>query len=300
MIKVYAYNSGKGDCIRLRFGDGHNIIIDSGVVRFGVKFKAICKYITESNESLDLLVITHMDGDHLGGALWLSRLKGLFPFEKVVINGIGKERANTPLSTKQNSELIRNLNNKGVSIEVAIKDDVFKVDGAVIKILWPTENVIKTVYKTPSFMPLSYHFDYRRSMSDLSQSPLVRKDNSQSNYASIIFSFEYEDKRLLFTGDAWGDSVVINSEEKTFDLIKLPHHGSAANITEDWEKFNCNRYLICTDGISHPDKQTVAKLQKWHGDITIYSPSDWWSKGFLLPEDRSPKFVLTDGQAIGV
>ena len=47
MLQVFNYNAGKGDCIRLRYtglaGTPHNILIDSGVIRFGLEFEAICR-----------------------------------------------------------------------------------------------------------------------------------------------------------------------------------------------------------------------------------------------------------------
>lgn len=67
MLEVYTYNAGKGDCIRLRFGDGHNIFIDTGVTRFGTKFRSICEDVLKAGESLDLLILSHVDDDHIGG-----------------------------------------------------------------------------------------------------------------------------------------------------------------------------------------------------------------------------------------
>ena len=36
--------------------------------------------------------------------------------------------------------------------------------------------------------------------------------------------------------------------------------------------------IIHTDGVMHPDKQTIAKLLKWYGNICIYGAADWWKK----------------------
>ena len=69
MLEVYTYNAGKGDCVRLRFDDTHNIIIDTGVIRFAPAFKRICDEITSAGETLDLLILTHVDDDHIGGIL---------------------------------------------------------------------------------------------------------------------------------------------------------------------------------------------------------------------------------------
>ena len=56
MLQIYNYNAGKGDCLRLRYtgasGIPHNILIDSGVMRFGLEFEAICKQIVANRELL--------------------------------------------------------------------------------------------------------------------------------------------------------------------------------------------------------------------------------------------------------
>ena len=68
--------------------------------------------------------------------------------------------------------------------------------------------------------------------------------------------------------------------------MKLSHHGSVRNLSEEWcGRIRCQTYMICTDGISHPDKQTIAKLLKWNDEITIYGSTDWWT-GMLTIEDK--------------
>lgn len=84
----------------------------------------------------------------------------------------------------------------------------------------------------------------------------------------------------------------------TYDLVKLPHHGSVRNISEEWsQKINCRNYMICTDGFSHPDKQTIAKLLQWYGEIHVYGSVDWWSR-FLLDEDKACNVHFAEGEKI--
>ena len=77
MLQIFNYNAGKGDCLRLRYtgasGISHNILIDSGVIRFGLEFEAICKQIVENYEKIDVMILSHVDTDHLGGILWDAR-----------------------------------------------------------------------------------------------------------------------------------------------------------------------------------------------------------------------------------
>ena len=79
MLQIFNYNAGKGDCLRLRYtgasGISHNILIDSGEIRFGLEFEAICKQIVANHEKIDVMVLSHVDMDHLGGLLYNLRNK---------------------------------------------------------------------------------------------------------------------------------------------------------------------------------------------------------------------------------
>ncbi|MDD3339254.1 MAG: MBL fold metallo-hydrolase [Lachnospiraceae bacterium] len=306
MLKVYAYNAGKGDCIRIQYGDGHNIIVDSGVRRFGPEFQEICESIHDDGENIDLLIITHLDEDHLGGALYAMGDKKLSYISEACMNYDKNVESNmsvnVQLSSKQNIELYQRMTNRNILVKPAIQGTSYLLGGAQIDIIWPPQKVAQATYCEQSQSPLAYQSDYGQSLEKLGEAVIRRKDKSQSNRASVVFIFCYEGKKLLFTGDAWGTDIVTALPPKiTFDLIKLPHHGAVGNITEEWKDIRCKSFLVCTDGIAHPDKQTIAKILKWNEEINVYSPSEWWKCGFLMKEDKDKKtlqFFTTKNRAI--
>jgi beta-lactamase superfamily II metal-dependent hydrolase len=129
--------------------------------------------------------------------------------------------------------------------------------------------------------------------------PLKVKDNSYSNYLSVIMEFQYAGKKYLFTGDAWSEQILMSIESEKYEMVKLPHHGSARNISEDWkDKIACKNFMICTDGNGHPDKQTLAKLLKWYDEVNIYCSVNWWSSRLFFGEDKqySSKLLFKDGE----
>lgn len=135
-------------------------------------------------------------------------------------------------------------------------------------------------------VPLGKQSDYGYSLEELMNLPIKGKDASPSNRASIIMEVEYKGQKLLFTGDAWAEDILAVAGNKSYDFMKLSHHGSVRNLSEEWcGRIRCQTYMICTDGISHPDKQTIAKLLKWNDEITIYGSTDWWT-GMLTIEDK--------------
>lgn len=284
MLEIYAYNAGKGDCIRIRYDELRNIFIDTGVTRFGAEFKRICDEIKASEEKLEVLILTHVDDDHIGGILANLRSRSYTcPFNEVWMNHLGTASVgDRELSARQNDEVYARLTQMGVTVKPFIAGDQKSVAGAVLRCFWPEKAEMEK--RTTKDVLLARHCDYGFTLSELAEMPIASQDISINNRNSIIFVFEYDGHRLLFTGDAWAEHVV--KAAGTYDLIKLPHHGSIRNVSEAYTKaLNAANFLICTDGIGHPDKQTIAKLEKWYGEINIYSPSAWWSNNYIRHGD---------------
>ncbi|OOM76472.1 beta-lactamase superfamily domain protein [Clostridium puniceum] len=95
------------------------------------------------------------------------------------------------------------------------------------------------------------------------------KDNSKSNGASIGVEISYKEKKMLFLGDCHED-IVINrllneckdGQEKYYDVIKLPHHGSLRN-NSNWINFvRAKYYIFSTDGKSHEGHPSVEVISK--------------------------------------
>lgn len=287
MFEVYTYNAGKGDCIRLHFAGTHNIFIDSGVTRFAPVFRLQCDRIKQSGETLDALILTHVDDDHIGGILANLRRAGYrCPFIEVWMNHSGSaSNDDRTLSVQQNDEVYARLVNQGIRVIPMRKGDRREIAGAVIDVFWPETIIEEVRNRQYNEAQLARHSDYHLPLSVLAEMPLPIRDTSRNNKQSIVFSFTFENHRLLLTGDAWAEDVI--KAKGTYDLVKLPHHGSARNISETYPgSIHSSDFLICTDGINHPDKQTIAKLEKWYGEINIYSPSAWWGCGYFSGDDR--------------
>jgi hypothetical protein len=99
--------------------------------------------------------------------------------------------------------------------------------------------------------------------------PQYGDDRSPANGASISCVFEYKNVSVLLAADAHAGSLAKSlkrlanpqSEGRLhFEAVKLPHHGSMSNISEEWLKLiDCERWLISTNGavFDHPDLQTA-------------------------------------------
>ena len=91
-----------------------------------------------------------------------------------------------------------------------------------------------------------------------------RTDSSKTNVASISLLLEYRGKRILLLADNMAGKIMENGKVSgIFDAIKLPHHGSVRNISDEFLT-NCvtEKYLISTSSekYGHPDIETLAKI----------------------------------------
>lgn len=255
-------------------------------MRFSSTLRSLCEDILRSGESLDLLVLSHVDDDHIGGILRLLRQGWECPFVEVGMNHAGMaSHGDSPLSVRQNDEVYSRLVSQGVRVSTMLAGCRIDIGGGFIDVLSPHE---LAAYEREGDVPLGMMSDRRTPLSVLEKADIIRRDRSVNNKNSVVFTFEFEGRRILLTGDAWSKNIVssLTGGVHKFDLVKLPHHGSVANMSEEYASLiYCEDFLICADGRSHPDKQTIAKLASWYGRVNVYSPTDWWSQDFFIPED---------------
>lgn len=282
-LSISTIRSGKGDCIHLRFvgvsGNPHNIIIDSGPTSTAGEFRNLIRTILAKSEKLDCLIITHYDDDHIGGILKV----GDHGFQDIYFNAYSGAEETENLSAIQNQRLFHSLPSTKVHSSVLAGDRIV-IDGAEIVIHAPTkESLARAMVKMQDAdVQLSATSDWGKPFDKLMEEQYPSSDTSIANQASIVFSFEYQATRLLFCGDAWADSIPSGK----FDIVKLPHHGSIRNISDELlSGIDTKMFLICADGTSHPNKKTIAKLLRKYGSITVYCNYSWWVNGFLLKED---------------
>ncbi len=69
-ITIKAFKAKKGDAFLLSFDNGQNILIDMGMPEtYLSEIKDDILKIKDKDEIIDLLIITHIDEDHIGGAI---------------------------------------------------------------------------------------------------------------------------------------------------------------------------------------------------------------------------------------
>ncbi|WP_455795495.1 MBL fold metallo-hydrolase [Clostridium butyricum] len=123
-------------------------------------------------------------------------------------------------------------------------------------------------------------------------------DNTTINKSSFAFILSIGQKNLLFLGDSNPKVVQLelnklidmkeeNKKFKDISLVKVSHHGSKYNITNDLlSSINTNSFLISTDGVkkkevpTKPDIQSIAKIiySKPNSNIYLNYPKEFYNE----------------------
>jgi beta-lactamase superfamily II metal-dependent hydrolase len=106
----------------------------------------------------------------------------------------------------------------------------------------------------------------------LEASRVVRAlDRSIPNLSSIMFLAESDGKKILFTGDGRSDHILEGLKQANLlepdgrlqvDIFKVPHHGSARNVTKKlFKRVTAGQYIISANGKhGNPDLKTLQMI----------------------------------------
>jgi beta-lactamase superfamily II metal-dependent hydrolase len=305
MLELEMLPAREGDCLLLTYGhpdSPHRVLVDGGRVATYADVKARLERLPEGQRDLDLLVVTHVDRDHIEGVLaMLEDPARPVRFRDLWFNGYHHllddsvesfgPRQGEKLSTailKQRLPWNRAFNGSAVetregfpAVELGgdLKITVLspsreKLAGLIPK--WVADcadaGLIPTSAAKRNDLPDDIDAFGGFRIKDAAEEPF-QKDSSKSNGSSIGLLVEYEDKRLLLAGDAHADLLAESLRplaqkaggKLPLDAFKLSHHGSAANTScELLDLISCRNYLISTNGsiYSHPDRVALARVVK--------------------------------------
>jgi putative beta-lactamase protein len=235
------------------------------------------------DEIIDLLVVTHIDSDHIAGIIALvkhMKENGETHRLKQVWFNFPKNEETDEYSVGEGNELTSFLleidglcwNNNtsellGSTIEVGeIRLHVLAPDHDVANEYKPKE---------PDELGVrldDWHNDLRTLIDNVDDDDI---DEGGPNSQSIIILAECEGKKLLLPGDSTPEELCdalqyynkINGAPLELDFMKLPHHGSTRNVTKNiFDEVTCSNFIISTkknEKYYFPNKETIAKLIRY-------------------------------------
>jgi beta-lactamase superfamily II metal-dependent hydrolase len=259
MYEVDFLPAGKGgrhgDAIAMRFtrpgGAGYaHVIIDAGFEENG---EALVEHVQRyyNTSSIDLAIVTHPDGDHIGGmgvvirkldvgTLWIHRLKDR--------GGAGLPAADAVV------DLIGVAEDNGTEVHEPFAG-AWAFEGALM-VLGPTEDwygelvgeqQVEARERAAGARPTSSLAEAARLLGQrfLAALPLIEipfhdaGGTNPRNNSSAITMLTVDGHRLLFTSDggvpalerAWDWLELNTGDTRAPDFVDLPHHGSRHNAS---------------------------------------------------------------------
>ncbi len=298
-----------GDCLWMRWGEDadapYHLLIDGGPIDDDVQTALrdrMAQQLGTGDDAgrLELLVVTHVDADHVGGILALVRDGVDADIGDVWFNAWDHLPTDV-LGARQGEELSDQLvgrtlpwNARFDGKAVALPDDgdaplptVSLPGGLTLTLLGPTRQRLREL--APQWLaecrkaglvpgvppePESVAPDVlgdERPDPELLAAKRFRPDTSKPNGSSIVLLAEHGDRRVLLCGDAFGTDVVAGLDRLArerggrvpINVCKLPHHGSRANVSPDLvAAVRAGRYLFSTSGkqFKHPDPEAIARI----------------------------------------
>lgn len=347
-LRIEMMPAKQGDALWIEYGKEENtrrILIDGGPIGAYAVLEEKLKKLPDGDKGVELVVISHVDTDHIEGIIRLLAAKRehwpLMPKDiwfngwdhlnkSETLGGREGDFLSALISRRALDEWNKAFSKKAVIVEPnkPLPEKMLK-DGMKLTLLSPTPKKLEDMagkwtqhvekYKLePGDLEAAWEQlvemkKYRvvdgvlGGTDDLTKrlTEQLKTDQSEANGTSIAFLAEFEGKSSLFLADAHAD-VVCESLKKLIpsgqerlkvDAVKMSHHGSKHNISEDLMKLiDAKHFLVSTDGSihDHPDKPAIEAVLQW----SIRKPTLWfnyrseqnsiWGKG---PKERDVSYT---------
>jgi beta-lactamase superfamily II metal-dependent hydrolase len=302
-LTINALLAGNGDCLLINYNSQEhgtvNILIDggNGKALYQDHLQKVVEEIIKGEQLINLVIITHLDQDHIKGIIYLTRdiqdaqssIKkesiGQYWFNSAFSEKVYRKAPEQfDISAKEMKELEEFLHNEpdhrwNIKEKIAVPM-VKNILGAAITILSPNEEMLRLFSDEYADLDVgATGNDYGYSIKELYDSEQNRFDKGDEdldikleNATSIAFLFDHAGKSLLHMGDAIPaviDAAIAQllTERKIsrlkVDVVKLSHHASRKSISFKFlDMVSTSKYIICANGLKArlPNKSTFAKI----------------------------------------
>lgn len=204
-MKVHCFNAGKADAFLITTTTG-TILIDTGEDDEG---DVILAYLKQAKiTTIDYLIITHFDKDHVGGADKV--------IENITIHNV--IQSDSPKDSADYREYIKALDDRNITADTLRETLTFTVDNVSVSI-YPPE---KTTYKknesnNSSLVVRMVHGDnsflFAADAQDARLSELIKMGNLQSTFLKVPYHGIYQDNLEDFLKMVNPAYAVITSSE---------------------------------------------------------------------------------------
>lgn len=244
-LHLYFLDIGQGDGILIQTPGGRQVLVDGGSDPQRL-FAQLGQAMPFWDRSLDLVVATHPDWDHMGGQMGLTER---FAVEQALVGGNLQEHADF-------AEWRVTMAGAGVALSAQSQGGWIDLgDGVGLWVLWPPPEEAM---------------------------PLVEDDDK--NERSLVLRLVYGEFSVLLTGDAGlpaEEALMRAGQPLAAQVLKVGHHGSASSTGAGFVAAVRPAVAVIQVGenrYGHPDEGVLANLDgrlvlrnDWHGRIHLRS-----------------------------
>lgn len=264
----------QGDCIWARWEDQciHNLIIDSGPASSKATFRRLIQNeIISKGEAVDLLVLTHIDDDHIRGFLYYlanySSSINANIFRKIWFN-TGICCLSATHSPNSAAKLSCRLNELGICYsDNVLRGESICMGDVSLKVICPDVASVNAInQKILEQQPSLHAALIDKPLVDILASDSFQVDPSDGNKASIAMVLTYREKfHIALLGDAHDRDIRKGLEEffpgQAMNLVKLSHHGSSHNLSNELiDILDTRQYILSSSRAM--DLTTLARLHQ--------------------------------------
>jgi beta-lactamase superfamily II metal-dependent hydrolase len=301
--------AGHGDALWIEYGKGKDCrrwLVDCGTRQTSTHLMRRVEQVPERDRELELFVMSHIDSDHIGGALpFLRAVKQGLRFRDLWFNGW--RHISSQLGARQGEMFSTAIEDLDLPWNEWRESEAIVVDGGALPVctlpggmkltlLSPGPEQLRRLapgwtreLKRYGLEPGS-RVDYSRflkgtpssstDVDQLADTPF-NSDAAAANGSSIAFLAEFGPVSVLFGADAYAPILVASIKRMLADrglqrlpvnAFKLPHHGSQNNLSSELLRLiDCPNYLFSSNGdyFYHPDRQAVARVIKAGGQQPV-------------------------------
>ncbi|WP_316197047.1 ComEC/Rec2 family competence protein [Bradyrhizobium sp. SZCCHNS3053] len=295
VTEITLFRASDGDCILVRCVDGSenfNMLVDAGRTSTVARLKKFMQKLSDGERRVDLFVVTHIDADHIAGAIALAEDATLAPMVKAVWFNAAKHlpQDTLPMSVGQGKTFADLIDkngwawNKETDGEAIVRKpgmtpinlgEASTVTAhllgplpsglAALAEIWPLPEV-RAGDEEPSEVAMG--IEPPPDVEALAAADYTA-DDTVPNQSSIAFVLGHGNRRILIAADSHAETLVASVDEDfggrlEVDVATLPHHGSRRNTSPKLaERIVASTWTVSTQGGGKhlfPHGESIARI----------------------------------------
>lgn len=267
-LHIVFCNVGQGDAAYIRFADGRDMLIDGGPDNKVID--CLGRHMPFWDRSLDLVVLTHPQKDHMQGLIEVLRR---FHVDYLA-------RSDVAHTSEGYAQFMAVVQSRKVKVQFLERGERVGIGGARISVLWPSPEQVARAASSNLAIEEGATNVLGAAVGDL-------------NDFSVVFHLQYGIFDAIFTGDAdtrvegqyRGSALAADAIE----VLKVPHHGSRTGMSGAYLDWIAPRLAVISVGknnYGHPAPEILHLLSSRNiptkrtdtgGDIEIVSDGTGWT-----------------------